>query len=328
MSARAKCVIFEKLVKWLLLKNEYEPCEVDNEQVDNQGRVRGRGEWHQIDALGRWKFTLPFVYPIRLLCEAKCWSDPVGLPVIRNFVGVVKDITENYFVEEGQNIDVRMFSKRHTDCGAIFSVNGFTKPAQRYAYAQGVSLVSYENNPIIADFVEIAEDMSRLVRLRKGEETRDFQQWFEESWIRHNPRHPGRFLTHPRDFLNRFQRIKDMFARVRTSVVGIASGVYPLHLLSFNRMPNELFRETDDSFFRVRYYRTERGGHYFEIYPSDMPDTTFNFTIPEVILSRYSNSMRKFKRDFLSWIDLPTTVGNMRRIFRLKLDKEWLDRAR
>ena len=71
ISARFKGLLFEAIINKILQENEYESFEVDNVQVDGQGRVRGRGEWHQIDALGRLKYTIPFIYPIRLLCEAK-----------------------------------------------------------------------------------------------------------------------------------------------------------------------------------------------------------------------------------------------------------------
>jgi len=324
MSGRVKGALFEILVKKLLEKNDYEPCQADNEQVDNQGRVRGRGEWHQIDALGRWRYTLPFVYPIRLLCEAKCWDDPVGLPVIRNFVGVIKDISENYFVEDSRDINRRMLSKRYTDCGAVFSVNGFTKPAQRYAYAQGIFLVSYENNPIVGEFIKIIEDMSVLIRLGRQERTREFQKWFERSWRQYSPRIGNRFVTRAREFLDKLERLKERFTGVRTSVVGIASGVYPLHILSYQELPSDLFRESDEVFFRVTYHRIPRGGHYFEIHPSDFPDLRYYFSVPEVILSKYRDSMRQFKKEFLKWIDLPVTIREMRRILRFKLDMEWL----
>jgi len=321
-SKRAKGAIFETVVKKLLQKNEYAPCKVDNEQVDNRGRVRGRGEWHQIDALGRWKFTLPFVYPIRLLCEAKCWNNPVGLSVVRNFVGVVKDIAENYFVEDGQDLDRRMFSKRYTDCGAIFSVGGFTKPAQRYAYAQGVFLVSYENNPIINEIRQNVESLSRFVELTRGERKTEFLEWFGRSWDNYSSV-KDRYVLDREEFAQHLRKLKGRTTQVRTSVVGVASGVYPLHLLSYQEIPPKLFDDADDTDFRVHYHKTERG-HYFDINPSNLPDAKLYFSMPEVILSKYRQSMRRFKMDFLKWIDVPTTLRGKRRILRLQLDTEWL----
>jgi hypothetical protein len=312
------------IVKKLLEKNEYEECEADNEQINNRGMVRGRGEWHQIDALGRWKYSIPFVYPIRLLCEAKCWNQSVGLPVVRNFVGAIKDISENYFVEDNQDIDKRMLSKRHTDCGAIFSVSGFTNKAQRYAYAQNIFLVSYENNPIIDEFKRSVEDVAQFIRLTRRANKKEFSRWFEDAWTRNYMGNSDRYFTDRGEFENSLKTLRDRFERVSTSVVGIATSVYPIHLLSSHKIPYDLFRQTDEVYFRTTYRRTERGGHYFEIFPSDLPNITFSFTVPEVILSKYRDSMSRFKMDFLEWIDVPVTLGSIRRLLRFKLDKEWL----
>jgi hypothetical protein len=321
---RAKGAIFEAIVRKLLQKNEYEPCKADYEQVDDKGRVRGRGEWHQIDALGRWKYTIPFVYPLRLLCEAKCWNNSVGLPVVRNFVGVIKDIAENYFVEDNQDIDKRMLSKRHTDCGAIFSISGFTKPAQRYAYAQGIFLVSYENNPVINKLVKNVEELSRFVRLARRRKKREFSEWFERIWSTSYPPTDDKYVADREAFIDNLTKLESKFSDVRTSVIGIATGVYPLHLLSYTEIPYDLFIGTDETFFRTTYRRTERGGYYFEIFPSDFPEVRLYFTVPEIILSKYRDSMRRFKMEFLEWIDIPVTVRGIRRILRFKLDTEWL----
>ena len=323
-SNQARGAIFEVVVKKLLEKNEYEECKADNEQVDNKGRVRGRGEWHQIDALGRWKYSIPFVYPIRLLCEAKCLNQPVGLPIIRNFVGAIKDISENYFVEDNQNIDKRMLSKRHTDCGAIFSVSGFTNQAQRYAYAHNIFLVSYENNPIIDEFKKLVEDTAQFIRLARRTNKKKFSRWFEDAWTTNYMDNSDEYITDRGKFESNLKTLRDRFERVNTSVVGIATSVYPIHLLSNEKIPHDLFRETDELYFGTTYRRTERGGHYFEIHPSDLPDIKFYFTVPEVILSKYRDSMRRFKMDFLEWIDIPVTLGSIRRLLRFKLDIERL----
>jgi len=319
----ARGVLFEEIVKMLLKKNDYEDFNADGEQVDSKGRVRGRGEWHQIDALGRWSFTIPFVYPIRLLCEAKCLDKPVGLPVVRNFVGVLKDVLENYFVEDHQDINKMMLSKRYTDCGAIFSVSGFTNEAQRYAYAQNIFLVSYENNPIIDEFKKSVEGITQSIELRKINKG-ELLMWFKEALTGNYQRNLSKYVIDKENLESNLKKLRNSLDNISTSVVGIASGVYPIHLLSRNKIPKDFFIRTDDAYFRVTYYRTELGGHYFEIFPSDMPQTKFYFTIPEVILSKYRDSMKRFKLEFLEWIDVPVKLDHIRRILRFKLDKEWL----
>jgi hypothetical protein len=68
-STQTKGAVFEFVVRKLIEMNDYEKSQPDNEQVDINGRIRGRGERHQIDAFGRLKYTIPFVYPIRLFNE-------------------------------------------------------------------------------------------------------------------------------------------------------------------------------------------------------------------------------------------------------------------
>ena len=62
--------------------------------------VPGGGADHQIDSVGFFSFTIPFMYPVRLIAEAKWYKDDkkIGLGSMRDFVGVMKDISENYFV--------------------------------------------------------------------------------------------------------------------------------------------------------------------------------------------------------------------------------------
>ena len=64
--------------------------------------------------------------------------------------------------------------------------------------------------------------------------------------------------------------------------------------------------------------------YFFELHPSDLPRLKFYFTIPETTLLKYRDSMRRFKMEFLEWIDVPVTIGRMRRILKLKLDRESL----
>src|SRR5687768_12502554 len=60
--------------------------------------VLGRGAEHQIDAIADYVFTPPFGHPQRLLVEAKFHDlgRSVGLRVVRNTIGVLKDVSEHW----------------------------------------------------------------------------------------------------------------------------------------------------------------------------------------------------------------------------------------
>ena len=120
--------ILEELVLVLLDKAGYRILnENDGDELRNGPNgleLQGRGEWHQVDALVSYDFTPAFIYPLRLIVEAKAYDTKVGIDVIRNAVGVVKDVNENYFTHkstQGQEYKIRRFNYAY----AVFSLNGF-----------------------------------------------------------------------------------------------------------------------------------------------------------------------------------------------------------
>ncbi|MDG0815135.1 hypothetical protein [Bdellovibrio svalbardensis] len=123
------------------------------ENAPNGICVLGRGEKHQIDAIADYVFPPPFSNPLRLLCEAKySEGNPVGISIIRNAVGVKKDV-EEYFRPSSN----RRTSRYHYQY-AVISSSGFTVNAQNYAYAQDIYLLDlsadiYES--IIIDVIDL-----------------------------------------------------------------------------------------------------------------------------------------------------------------------------
>jgi len=152
--AQLKGYYLEEIVKYLLKTTKY---------IDiKEGNVPGRGANHQIDSYGIFSFTIPFVYPVRLLSEVKWYNTKIGLSRLRDFVGVIKDISENYFVpidSEGNRNISDSLKDRYTDCGAFFSVTDFTIPAQNYAYAHGIYLITFKMNSILSPVIERAEEL-------------------------------------------------------------------------------------------------------------------------------------------------------------------------
>ncbi len=109
--------VFEKEIFNLLAESNY--FNVRTEQL------RGRGASHQIDAFGTLAIPTAFTYPIRLIAEAKCYSSTIQLHQIRSFVGVIKDISENYIV--GEN-DQRNTPNRYLILDAFLAPHHFQNP--------------------------------------------------------------------------------------------------------------------------------------------------------------------------------------------------------
>ena len=334
---QVKGSFFEMIVRQLLIKADYSPIIPDGENIrQSDGKIRGRGYWHDIDAYGRYSYPLLYMYPIRLLAEAKCYEDPITLPYIRNFVGALKDIQENYFVQDKMNREEMLAYHRYTDCGSFFSASGFTLGAQKFALAQGVFLISYENNPILE---KIIDDMNKLIDLFDiavaSKEKSNFCKWIQRKL--NTPLedvYTDRFIQEQKqtDFREKFTEIHQDLNSIKTSAIAMAVGdnpkfQYPIHMLSYNKLPDETFIDGDELLFRV-YFTTTPRGLFFRVIPTESREVELLFSLPRQIYFRYLSEgrMLTLKRKLLSHIELPTTIRGMRRILRLNLDEEWIGR--
>jgi hypothetical protein len=145
-----KARLFEALVKELVKKAGFR--EFDSEELTRRKKFHGRGATHQIDVWGEFYFSIPFIYPVNLLGEVKAYKGQVGLGPVRDFCGVCKDISEVYKIDTtsgGVDRYSRVGQARHTHCPAFFSLNGFSKNAEEYMFAQGINPITYENNSTI-----------------------------------------------------------------------------------------------------------------------------------------------------------------------------------
>ncbi|MEW5832728.1 MAG: hypothetical protein AB1763_07825 [Campylobacterota bacterium] len=118
--------------------------------------VKGRGWNHQIDAIADFIMSPPFSYPIRLLLEAKFYTSKVGIDIVRNAVGVLKDVDE-YWVSNDRN---PISKPRYHYQYAIFTSSSFTNPAQRYAFAQDIYLIKLENNKYFLPIIDAIRNLT------------------------------------------------------------------------------------------------------------------------------------------------------------------------
>lgn len=128
-----KGTLFEVAIMYLLQQNSFSRIQVKvngkNTAVDRIRETRerfielkGRGEWHQIDCPCEYDYISPFMYPIRLIGEVKYHNQPIDKDAIRNFIGVLKDISENYFVPPSidNNASTEILPCRFLDVGTFF----------------------------------------------------------------------------------------------------------------------------------------------------------------------------------------------------------------
>jgi hypothetical protein len=305
---QARGYIFESIIWNLLEKFGYVGVET--------GELRGRGAIHQIDAYGFLKIPTPFIYPIRLLCEAKCYTKPIRLEHIRNYVGVIKDISENYII--GENGE-RNISNRYTDMGCYFSSSGFTLPAQDYAWAHNIFIISFKDvpqlSPIISFIWNFVSNLSNkeLSIHTKASIVMDFWKVFSAT------------------------PVKEKEYDRKSIAIGVLDGIYPIALVGDDNWIEEIDENLPLGEEVIVASKTSR-------YSSEN-DTSFqlsfsygevSFAIPNMIAKKIINKIDKsFNGDTIFSIDIPYISykenRQLRRIFNIivKLDyyskEEYID---
>ncbi len=164
--------VLEELIAYLLRNNGYHL--ISNPAHDraalsggaNGLRVRGRGAEHQADALGELTVPTPFMLPVRLFCEAKYLNHKVGLEVIRNALGVLNDVNEQFgSTGATTKAPMRRFQYRYS----IFSASGFTSDAEAYALAQQISLIDLRG-PAFGYLLQAADRVTDALRAWQQQE--------------------------------------------------------------------------------------------------------------------------------------------------------------
>lgn len=302
--------------------------------------VQGRGEWHQIDALAAFDRTPAFMYPLRLIVEAKCFaSKRVGIEVARNSLGSHKDISENYFTYvpvygAAEPIRAPRFNY-HT---AIFSSSGYTPSAQKFSIAHQIFLIQYQRvavlRPVINALLKLrAKHLTRQTRRAQGAEiTHRIREHVRaalgtrtvEADLLANP-----FSEEGQEYIN--QQIVERLIGIRGSYFGMLQGKWPMHLLSVEPLPSDLFDDSDELLCRVYRFDGER----WAFSPSDVKQGQpgwfrLEFDLPEEVaglverVRKDAVALANVKQEQFSYLDLSGVIGGIQRQVRLVLDPEWL----
>ncbi len=148
-----KGYILEHVLAYLLQSSGYSiidklsPNEPDVTEEGNGLNISGRGAKHQIDVIGNLDWIPAFTFPTRLLVEAKFRDKNssnkgrVGIDIVREQIGILSDINENYFSAISGDP-----KQRYRYVSAIFSANGFSKDAVDLAIAHQIQLVDMSDD--------------------------------------------------------------------------------------------------------------------------------------------------------------------------------------
>lgn len=336
--AQVRGALLEEVVLFLLSKVGYQTIDpaalaakpVPGLRSGHSGlEAQGRGTWHQLDALSDWIHSPPFMYPLRLIVEAKCYKNthPIQLSTVRNAVGVLKDVTENYFSFQPNGGGIK--GQRYNYAAAIFSPSGFTRGAVEYAVAHQVFLIQYDDVAVIAPVIDAIYSLEQPhVSLEKG-----FVQSARKA-LRAALNDQDSSFGAPMTSIAAgyiYNEIGEKAKSIGGSYFGMLQGRWPMHLLRDEPLPAIAF-ETDTVACVVR--RGEHGGWHFEPiqFARGQPGWfKLEFSLPEAIAELVSQNpddrvaLANVKQQHFSFIDLTGTIGGIRRSVRLQLDADWID---
>lgn len=321
-------MLLEEALLYLLRKSGY--TTIDNAGTDPtlvNGRsgleVKGRGEKHQIDAIADYKASPPFCNPQRLLVEGKMYDSnyPVGLPVIRNAVGVLKDINEFFYSSDIENEPSK--NRYHYTYG-IFSASGYRTSAVRYAYAHDIYLIpvaqSHFFRPVVNTIRSINADDLRNSGL-KIQTLRNIVRENFRSDIETSISISEAELNYK---LNEY--IKEC-KKIGFAFIAIAGNSFPILLIpSPNFNLSELY---SIDFYRIRY---DQNGWYLEdgeerrLFSFDLPAELFKLFANEGVLTQ--QAALDLKESRLADFRIIVEQDNELKSIKMNLDREWIQTIR
>jgi hypothetical protein len=291
--------------------------------------VLGRGGRHQIDSVADFRISAPFSYPQRLFVEAKCFSPqyPVGLPIIRNAVGVLKDVSEWWNPPSGSG-GIASTGRYHYQY-ALFSASGYTLDAERYAFAQDIYLIPYERSRFIAPVIQAIRQLTH----------EDFEA---EVWnainvdigrLRHSIRgllrgRPIELIQLPNTATRAIIRFTEAVSMIRGTLLAVIGRRFPVHLIP---APFLDVRELRDH-YEVRIYWDDWSWYLVDTSNSQQ---LFSFDLPPELFNLYAEDGRltesralDLKSNILSRFYAILNVEEVTRLITFELDRGWITRVR
>lgn len=336
--AKLRGYMFEVVISKLLENNGFTKV---TKSIENIIRIRrrhfiefkGRGGWHQIDCPFDYDSMLPFMNPLRLLGEVKFYASPIQKHLIRENIGITKDIQENSFVDNMGDT----FQPRYTELSVFFSASGFSDESEMLAYAHNIKTISYKNveliEPICKQIFEICKNYLEPSKCISFGKQSDFIDDFSSLL---NIPNTNREFSIKYGAAEGFERIIESLSSnllsIKTSFIANSSSGVFLHFVSESKFPDSLFENTDTQNVRVGIENDENGNRRFWIVFSN-GDTRnrFHFRPPESLreaaLYQERGILEEKQRHFAS-LNVLKKINGVSRNLILKLDVDWLNAIR
>jgi hypothetical protein len=347
--------LLEELLAYLIRNSGYRllvDFSQDPDELRNAGSglvVKGRGAQHQVDVLGQLGWVPAFTFPIRMFVEAK-WHEKskTGLKDVRNAVGVLQDINQNYVSQksaDGRRRLIRRFNYTYS----LFSTTGFSPLAAEMALAHLISLVDLSGAEF-ADLRLVVSDLGSLLYPLLQDRTR-ISAWTQRTaltairerlgtWPEAVSSEPWKDEARIAPLHTVNEQFEALMQRVRAFgelFVGMANGPFLLVLKASEPDRFIVYADIQPTHeIRFTFEQSPTGETQGKIRPQADPAAyTLSFGLPRIledhILLDENRGVRlapEIKRKFLSEITVYRRAGNRDFLYRLTYDpkvgrQEW-----
>lgn len=342
LAPQVRGMLLEEFLLQLLRTSGYIPIEASNADHTLKAgasglEIMGRGTEHQIDAIADYRLTHPFGYRQRLLVEAKFYKDRSGIEVIRNAVGVLKDVSE--FWRKG---DRERFHYHY----AVFSASGFTPRAEAYAFAHDVYPIPLWRSAYLRNVIHalwgIREGSLRRMRTSRPGYLKDLRAVVRSS-LRNRARTSEELATILEEYAARtlFDNFLTEAQRVSGALLAVTASGFVIMLVP----PGEGLATNDGvagNIERARqgdlriHLRTVRSGLFWFL-ETRAGERLFSLDIPPELFRKYERpdgqrqTWYQAKHDELRHLQVvwaPNGVDGPLRLEHFELSAQWLQEVR
>ncbi len=167
LSSQQRGRIFERFINEILFNSGFRTVVPDGlivYQSPSGLMLQGLAQPHNTDVLVNPPFQIPFFFPTSLIIECKCYKTAIGLPVIRNALGLREDVNGFDIVTDNILRQRKNYSRRRLAVFdrercfyqvAVASLSGFTQSAQEFALVHHIPLINYKRMPLSQDILNI-----------------------------------------------------------------------------------------------------------------------------------------------------------------------------
>lgn len=290
--------------------------------------VIGRGTRHQIDAIADLRIGQPFSNPQRLLVEAKSYSDhrPIGLPIVRGAVGVLKDVSE-FWVAQAPG---RPAVGRYRYQAAIFSSSDFTSDAQDYAFAQDIYLLPLARSSYFAPVIRAINAATGALPTIGGQVTGVVLSDLRRN-LRHRLQPDLEFWSDQNEQYPWLTEVAIAASSVGKSLIATLGYAFPVFLTPRPDLDLDLLSPIEDIEI---HFRNQQTGHGWTISRPN-GDPMFTFDLPKQLFALYADegvlSLRRaadLKAALLGEFTAMYAPTDQIKIFNFRLAPGWIETVR